>query len=215
MINLSIENLYFVLDKHIKLVESYTEIKHMAFLIKACRLKPYSYVFNKKTQKIELFKKWFDEYGNSLNLIKGRRIVITQNDTSLDTSKIICTDLYYGLSLNKIAKISKMAFCYYGKDEDFQQDCCMITFLGIDNYLRTYLYYNNEWKQVSSLMLGMNNLKLLIKYLDAKHFHKFSKKENTPIPCISGEAWLTFLPPSDDLLSLVKKECDYIIPILQ
>lgn len=210
----SIEILYSQLDKHIKLVEGYTEIKNLSFIIKACRLKPYDYIYDKKTSNIVLYKNWFDEFGNSLKIVKNNRIKIVLGDLSIKEG-ITNTDLYYGLSLSKIIKISKLAYCCYGKDEDLQHDCCIITLLGLDNYFRSYLYLHDEWQQVSTLMIGLNNLKLLAKNLDIRHFQKLSKKENAPIPCISAETWLSFMPPSDELFALVEKECDYLIPILK
>lgn len=214
MTNLSIEEIYSKLDKQIKLAEGYAEIKNLSFIIKSCRLKPYDYVYGEKSRNIVLYKKWIDEFGNSLNLIKSNKIKVVMGDRSISKDSIT-TDLYYGLSLNKIAKISKLIYCCYGKDEDTQQDCCIISFLGVDNYFRSYLYLYGEWKQVSTLMIGINNLKLLVNSLDIKHFQKFSKKENTPIPCISPGTWLSFMPPSDELFTLVEKECDYLIPILK
>jgi len=51
MKNPSLDSVYNSLNKHILLAESYTEIKKLAFIIKACRLKPYDY-FNSQFHEI-------------------------------------------------------------------------------------------------------------------------------------------------------------------
>lgn len=208
----SIERLHAKLDKQIRLLESYTEIKGLEFIIKACRLKPYSYIFEERDDKISLQRWWFDEFGNSLEFIK-KKAVLTFNDLRLNRNKIICTDLYYGLSLDKVAKMSKLVYLVAGKDEDLYQDCFIITFLGIDNHLRTYLYWYGDWQKVSPLIIGMRDLKKLSDNLDIKYFHKI--KNNSGIPCISSQAWISYLPPSQEFLDVIKNQCEILLPILK
>jgi hypothetical protein len=202
----SLDKLYHQIGGCLLLAQQYTEISELLFIIKACRLKPHSYLFDKRLNKLILYRQWVDEFGNSLEITKRKKIKITYNDLSLDRDKIICTDLYYGLSLDKVAKISKLAYVCTGKDEDLYQDCIMIAFLGIDNYLRNYMYMYDEWKQVSPLLLGMKNLQLIGKNADIRYFREFSKKENSPIPCISGRQWLTFMPASQEFAELMKNQ---------
>jgi len=199
----SLDTLYYQLNKHMLLAQSYTEINELFFIIKSCRLKPYSYVFEDRSPKLILHRWWFDEFGNSFKITTNKRIKIIYNDLALDKDSIICTDLYYGFSIEKVAKISKLGYFCWGKDEDFQKDCMMVAFLGIDNYLRTYLYTCGEWQQVSPLLLGLKNLKLIGKNKDIKYFQKLPIKENVPIPCNSAEAWLSFLPPHQDFRSKI------------
>jgi hypothetical protein len=205
----SLDNIYAKLDKHILLAQSYTEIGELFFIIKACRLKPSVYVFEDKNEKLILHRNWFDEYGNSFTII-NKTIKIVYNDLLLDRDKITCTDLYAGLSLNKILKVSKMAYLCAGKDEDLSQECCLLTLLGIDNYLRTYLYMYGSWRQVSPLVIGLENLQIIGKHKDIEYFRQFSKKENMPIPCHTAEQWLTCLPPSSGLVSLVGQRYETI-----
>src|SRR5271166_4318481 len=135
----SLERLHAKLSRQIKLVESYTELAGMEFIIKACRLKPYDYVFKGRDSKLILHRWWFDEFGNSLMIDK--KVKIIYNDLLLDRKLIISTDLYYGLSLDRVAKMSKLVHLVGGKDEDLYQDCYLLTFLGIDDHLRSYLYW--------------------------------------------------------------------------
>lgn len=206
----SIESLYASLDKQIRLAQSYTEIAKLAFIIKACRLKPSEYMRD-RSENIILYRHWVDEFGNSLD-IKKKKLVITIGDLS-NKDPLVCTDMYYGLSIAKISKMSKLIFLSAGKDEDRQEDCCLITFLGVDDYLRSYLYLYDEWQQVSPLMLGVSNLMSIAKNSDIKYFTKLIKKENCVVPCLSAQTWLSFMPASSEFIDLVRQECNYILPI--
>lgn len=202
----SLERIHADLYKQIRLVQSYTEMEGMEFIIKACRLKPHDYVFEKRDERIILHKWWFDEFGNSLVIGKKRKVRIILNDLKLDRKRIVGTDLYYGLSLDKVAKMSKLCHLVAGKDEDLYEECYLLSFLGIDEHLRSYLYWYGEWQQVSPLIMGMKSLKLLADHKDVKYFHQIGKKENSAIPCISGETWLSYLPPSATFLSTIGKQ---------
>lgn len=211
----SIEWLHAKIDKHIKLAVGFTEVPELEFIIKACRLKPYDYIFNERTDKVILYKWWFDEFGNSLIINKYKRLEIIPNDLRLDRKKIVSTDLYYGLSLDKITKMSKLVHLVHGKDEDLYEDCCILTFLGIDEHLRSYLYWYGEWQQVSPLVVGLTGLKTIANHLDVKHYHQLGKKENSAIPCISAEAWLSYLPASTAFISDLNKQSEMLSAIIK
>lgn len=210
----NIDRLYVDIRKHILLAQSYTEINELAFIIKSCRLKPYTYIFESKNNKLILHRWWFDEFGNSFKIVKNKRIKIIYNDLSLQKNKIICTDLYHGLSLDKISKTSKFMYLLSGKDDDCNENCFFITFLGIDNYLRSYMYLYGEWQHVSPLLLGMKHLKNIAKHLDIKHFHKLTNKENSSLPCVRVDEWITFMPACEDFLQELKKSYDLIFSFL-
>jgi len=209
----SLEFFYGKINKLIELAQSYTENKHLGFIIRACRLKPYDYVFQEHSERMVLHRWWFDEYGNSLNIIKNKRIKLTYGDLRIDRSKLVSTDLYYGLSLDRVAKMSKLAYLCAGKDEDLYQDCYLLTFLGVDNYFRTYLYWYGEWQQVSPLVMGIKHIKLLADNADIKRFRQLTKSENLPIPCVSGQTYLSFLPPSKEFLAVISKQYEELLPI--
>jgi hypothetical protein len=211
----SIEWLHAKLDKRIRLASSYTDMPELEFIIKACRLKPYDYIFEEKNNNITLHKWWFDEFGNSLDIIKSKKIRIVYNDLRLDKKSVICTDLYAGLSLDRVAKMSRLVYAIVGKDEDEYQDCCLLTFLGLDEHLRTYLYWQGDWQQVSPLLLGMKDLKNLANRLDVKHYQMTENKEITAIPCISSQTWLSYLPPSPAFLSELNKQSEMLAGILK
>lgn len=210
----SIERLYAQLNKHILLAQSYTEINELYFIIKACRLKPHSFVFEDRNIKLILHKWWIDEFGNSLRIVKNKKIKITYNDLSLDKNKIVCTDLYYGLSIDKIAKMSKLMFLSVMKEEETQLTEFCVALLGIDNYLRVYSNIDDQWIQMSPLYLGINNLKYITRNIDLKYFIELSKKESAPLPCASARQWLSFMPPNRDFLQLMAKEYDKTLSFL-
>lgn len=212
---ISLDTLFMKLRRQILLAESYSEIKNLAFIIKSCRLKPYSYFFEAKSSKLILYKWWFDEYGNSLRILKKQRLKITYNDLALNKDKISSTDLYYGLPLDKISRMSKLVFICAGRDEDMLEDCFFISYLGIDNYLRTYLYMFGELTQVSSLLLGIANLKAIAKNVDIKYFQELKKKENIVLPCQDARVWLSYNPPSEEFLKIIEKQHEAVFLLTQ
>ena len=206
----NIESLYASLDKSIKLAESYSEIDNLSFIIKACRLKPIDYIKN-KSNNIILYRQWADEFGNTFNITKHKKIKIITGDLA---APHICTDIYYGLSILKISKMSKLLFIYAGKDDDNYDNCYLITFLGIDNFLRSYLYIYDEWRQISPLAIGITNLKNIVKKSDIKYYIKLKNKEKSILPCLTGQAWLTSLPASKEFTDIIRKEYPHILPLL-
>jgi hypothetical protein len=209
----SLERLYAQLDKHILLAQSYTEVDELRFIIKACRLKPYSFLED-RVPKLVLHRHWIDEFGNSLNIIKNKRIRITHNDLSLDREKIVCTDLYAGLSLEKVAKMSKLVFLCAMKEEETFTTQFLVACLGLDNYLRAHICIDGEWSQVSPLYIGMRNLKIIARNLDIKYFREFGSKENAPLPCVTAREWISFMPPSSEFLQILGKEYDQSLSFL-
>ena len=207
----SLDFLYGKINQSIILAQSYTEIPELSFIIQSCRLKPYSYVFEKKHHRTVLYRWWFDEYGNSLRLVE-KNLQITYGDLALQRDKIISTDLYYGLTLDKINKISQLVYLCVGKDEDQYQDCGLVSFLGLDKYWRTYLYWYGEWQHVSPLLIGLDHLKW--SYHNQTILHPINDK-NIPLPCLTGESWLCCLPASQQFLDMIKKHYEWLLPTLQ
>jgi len=208
----SLDNLYARIDRQILLTESYTEIPGLSFIIRACRLKPYSYFYDEKLDKIVLYRKWFDEFGNSIELVK-KKIEIRYGDLSLRNKHVPCTDLYYGLSIDRIAKMSKLVYVFAGKESPLQ-DCYLLAFLGLDNYLRAYMYLYGEWQRISPLQLGMKNLRILAKNRGTKYFQRLEKADNNVLPCHAGQTWLSFMPTSFNFRVIVNKEHEKLVPIL-
>lgn len=203
----NLDRFYLNINKTILLFQSYLEMPEIGFIIKSCRLKPYSFFFENNKNKLSLQSKWFDEYGNSLTILKKKKVKIICGDLQIDKSKILCcTDMYSGLTINNVAKISKTILVNYGYDDEFYQDCFLISFLGIDNYLRTYLYMFGELKQISSLLIGLRNLKS-IHINSVNDFREFKIKENNVLPCQEYKTWLSSLPMSEEFSNILEKQC--------
>lgn len=186
------EEYFEKIKPEINLVSSYLEDSDIKDLFIKCRLKPYKYNYS-LNRKLILRRHWVDEFNNSL-IIDDKKIKIIENDLSLSEKDIKYTDLYYGLSINKILKISNLLYLSMGKDEDFNQDCCVLTFLGIDNYLRTFTFYNGKLERKSPLCLGFKNLKKIIDNIDIKIYSKLIKKETIIYPCSQWDEWVISLP---------------------
>lgn len=200
----SIERIYNQINKTILLAESYTEIKNLSKIIKACRLKPYSFLFKKNFNKYHVQKHWVDEFSNSFKIDKNKKIKIIFNDLTIK-KPIICTDLYYGLNIEKIIKISKLFFIRIGLDYDSNIHI-LISLIGIDDYIRTYLYEDDgNWKQISSLFLGFNKLQKIFNHLDIKYFLNIKNKENFPVPCYKYDEWISFMPVHGELIKDIDK----------
>jgi hypothetical protein len=185
--------------------QGYTELEFLSKIIQACRLKPLPLLIGDK-YKLQLYREWIDEFKNSLHLLKKKRTEIVYND--LEIPHVISSDLYYGLDLIKIAKISKITYLIIGHDEDLGQPYIIITFLGIDGYLRSYLNMYGEWHIISPLFLGIVRLQEIFRKLDIKYFHKLNYKKNNMIPCQGVGEWITCLPAPEELLIELKKKYD-------
>jgi len=175
-----------------------------------CRLKPFGDL------SLSLEKKWFDEHGNTLNIVKNKRLKIIEGDTLIDKSSLICTDLYDGLSIQKIAKVSKLVYILVGKDEDFQEDHIIIAFLGIDNYLRVFYIYDGQLATCSPLNLGMKVLKSIVEDRDIKYYLELNNKDSVLFPCASQKSWLSFWPLPDRFARTISKEselCSHLLNI--
>jgi len=205
----TLENIYNKINRNILLTESYTEYKNLDFIIRMCRLKPYSF-----NSKLSLERKWIDEYGNSLNIVKNKKIKIIEGDLDIQ-EKIISTDLYAGLSLVKLSKMSKLLYLLIGKDEDFQEEHLIIAFLGIDNYLRVRYIYNGEIGVCSPLNLGMRALKSIAENKDIKYFTELNNKNFVLFPCLAQKCWLSFWPASPKFLETINKESELFTHLLE
>lgn len=203
----SLDHLYSDITKHILLAQAYTEIQELPFLIKSCRLKPFSYIFERKSASPILYDWWFDEFGNSLRII-NKKLEITTDDLLLKNKKIVCTDLYYGLSITKIAKISKVLYIHQ------EQENISISFIGIDNFIRSFHFMDGTWEPHPPLHLGVKKIKLIFKNLDTKNFKDLLNKEKSVEPGIENGEWLSFLPANKYFIKLLENRYDNLFSFL-
>jgi hypothetical protein len=212
MRNYSLESFYFKIRKDILLIESYSEIPELSKIIKACRLVPQ----DKVQRKITIYRDWIDEFGNKLSIDKNKKPIISLNDLSIDRSKLPTSDLYYGLDLDRQLKISKLLYICYGQDDDDFTKMYCVTYLGLDNYLRSFINFGDgEWIRVSPLILGMKHLSNIFTNLDVRYFIEFPNKEKLPFPCLSGRAWLSCIPVPMDLERYADKEHEALYSVIK
>jgi hypothetical protein len=197
----NIEELYLRLNRHLTLAVGYTEIEALPFIIQACRLKPYQLVHKTINGRLMLHKQWIDEYGNSLYLDGTNRLEIVLNDLSIDRSRLRITDLYHGLPIEKVSRISKMAVLLLGRQEDY----CLLSLLGIDDYLRTFVWWRGEWKKYSPLYLGVALLQSLGENLDWSGYREAEGKVLALHRSRRGKTWLTQWPPNKEFVSVLKE----------
>lgn len=205
MKNLNLKTFYDKIVRNLKVVLGYTEIKDLDLILRACRLKPYDYFYNKLKNKVVLHRAWFDEFGNSLHINQSKNIQIVYGDIKFLNQEINCTDLYYGLTMNKVVKISKLVNIIKGKYEKY--DIYYLTFLGIDNYFRTFLVYNGRVMKTSSLIIGFDNIKTLWYSSNIRYFMNSKlKRNNIPSPCLRAESWTSYIPVHRDFHQIIDDE---------
>lgn len=210
----SLDKFYAHIDSHIELVSSYTENSAYRFVITSCRLKPYTFIFDKFRSRLVLHRHWIDEFGNSLLIGTDKRAKITTNDLTIDRDKLISTDLFAGLPIDKVAKISKTLFFIAGKDEDNYKDCFIFAFLGLDGYLRCFYYAYEKWGSLPPLLLGLEVLETLASNQVIRDIKEVKLKKNTIFPCIKRTAVISSWPPSKNFVSILEAQNSALTSIL-
>jgi hypothetical protein len=190
---INLEHFYVEIKKLILTAKGYTELDHLPFLIKMCRLKPFALLFGDKSRRIALHRHWIDEFGNSVLISKKKKLEIHLNDLRIDRNNLSSSDLYGNLSLHKLASMSKLAFLLIG------DEYCLISFLGIDDYLRTSIFIDGTWNVCSPLYLGLRVLRAMAT-AEVETFKEWKVKETILYPCGSDRAFLTSLPMPEALM---------------
>lgn len=210
----SLDKFYLHIGTHIDLVSSYTENEAYRFIITSCRLKPYSFIFDKFRSRLVLHRHWIDEYGNSFLIGKDKKAKVVANDLTIEQDKLICTDLFGALPIHKIAKISKTLFFIAGKDEDNYEDCFIFAFLGLDGYLRCFYYAYEKWSALSPLLLDLEVLEIFSRNQVIRDFKEVKLKKNVVFPCLKREAVITSWPPSKNFISILEAQNSALLSIL-
>ena len=200
--------LAFKLQKQAKLCSVVFKDPYLETIINFCRLKPPDPKSHlKKTTFPDV---WVDEFGNSLKLTKKEK-QIKLNDLSLDRSKIINTDIYCKLPIEKISKISRMLFAFIGKEEDFHSKHLILGFIGIDNVLRVFCFIYNEVFLIPPLSLGYRVLRLIAKNFNCEDIKHFKNNKDILYPCSRKICFLAPLPIGTELRYLLENNDIYLI----
>lgn len=212
MKNVSIDKFYAKQIKHLLLITGFTEIKDLEVIIKICRLKPEVYLNNEPMPLIP-HKWWIDEFHNSLKFVNKKPVII-YNDLNINR-EVVTTDIYYGLPIEKIVKFSKLMYIYFGQDEDLNDTCGIITFWGIDGYLRSFMYMYGEWIRVSPLLLGFKHLQNLVKNKNTQLFKNCLIKEKPAVPCSGLSRWLSCMPVDHTLVDGLNRKYNGLFSFLK
>lgn len=182
-------------------MESFTQKKGFAYLLRSLRLRPYDVIANGGKFNINLYNLWFDDQGNSITF-KSKRIYINHYDLNIDKKYTINTDLYSHLPLSKIIKISKYIYILHGTDHDLDNDTIIITCLGIDDYFRSFVLYNGEIHKVPTLYLGLD---LLLRYVNNTDIEYMKDLKVTEVKLFKNPKCFMFKnPPNKDVLLKIK-----------
>lgn len=167
----SLDHYYIAIQKILDLVVAFTEDREIGKIIQMCRMKPYPAlpIFN---LRMRLKKCWVDEYGNTLRLHKKiKEFSITLDDREIDRRKLICTDLYSGLPIHKIYNMSRMMVLISGvEDSKDREPFRLLTFLGLDDYLRCFALIDGRWEDYPPMFLGLSLLRKIAKLSSFKPF---------------------------------------------
>ena len=171
MKNIDIETFYDKIRLSLVDAKVHAKIDNMPAIIRACRLKP-DEVFRKGFAfKRMLYKKWYDEFCNSIHIDNGVKLTIGD----LAAHKC-CTDLFYGNSIKTIAKNSKSALFATGTDVA-GNGFYLISFYGIDEYIRTFILDKYTWVRASPLMMGIKTLEIFLANVDKVRIKELDKNE--------------------------------------
>jgi len=219
--NLVIERFHIQLEAYINLAAKFVEKPEVAFMIRSCRMKPKAMMTSgrkiaEELKTLTLQKEWFDEWGNSVaiqkNSLPANRVGFNFEDLTIERDDLSSSDIYFGLSLENVKKVSRVVMVSVGIDEDFLEPCCLLSFLGLDGFLRSHLLFCGEWNQVSPLYMGEQGFRVLFKTLqkiDDGEGVVFKiqqgKEKSLPTPCFRADQWISCLPVSKEFLETLKK----------
>ena len=200
----NLDSFYAMSNTSIKLAEAYTGYRELAFLIKMCRLKPQPWLSGIRGKKTTLHRWWVDEHGNSLKIMRDKQIKIVLQDQGIK-EKLISTDLYGCLPIDKVAKMSKLLYLLVGKDHQ-QKDHAIIAFLGIDDFLRVFTLIDEEWQSIAPLQLGLHILRIFSRSRNTKRNYKRLRTQQTVIwPCVQQESWFSLWGQKITLMPIIKQ----------
>lgn len=213
MTSINIERFYDTFEKHVILTSAYTDKKHLGSILMMCRMKPYDIIFGSFTKKVILYRRWIDEYGNSLKIQKDKKVMVRLNDLTIDKSKITQTDLYGQVSMEQTARISKLVYFLNGRDEDQHGQHTVLSFLGIDNFLRTFVFIFGEWRRYPSIFLGMQALTDIATNSDVKYYKELKGKKAIIYPCDVQKSWISYWP-CKDFVSILRDQNESVLSLL-
>lgn len=201
MKNIDIEKFYRKIKGHLKLLTAYTDNPTLPKIIRSCRLKPHSIFEDGFEFTTKLENHWVDEFGNSLYLTSSS-MQLKLGDLSVNKNARNCTDLFYGNSINVTGKNSKFALIAAGTELLSDNDFYLVSFYGIDEYIRAFIFTPPVWTRVSPLMMGTNTLEKFFSSINNKWVQEVDKKDlDFVIPFNMKKCITTSWPTKQDIMS--------------
>lgn len=116
--------------------------------------------------KYKFVPNWSDHFGYTVSFEnkKDPKILFTRIDKNLNT------DLYSGLNLNQILKITDKICIVKGNDSVLNKNITIYVCLCVDNKIRSFIDYNDKIEKISPLIIGYKNLYEFIKNKNTIHW---------------------------------------------
>jgi len=174
-------------DQIAKVTASFLQDKAIYDMIMFCDITP----TKAKPKVLNPVISWTDSFGCSISFNK-------KTITYSNLEKPINQDMYSGLSLEKILKITDKICIVKGIDEDYLKPFIYYNCLCVDNKIRSYLIYNDNLYKTSPLYLGYDNLYEFVRNKNIIHW--YSKDSDIFIPCINQKIYYSSYPLPEAVL---------------
>lgn len=185
--NVSFEQCIIKWAPIIKLSSNFADCKYLETLIRWGRCWPYGFINNEKnfhdSKYIE--KMWLDEYGNLIKINDGNIQILL--DHALCAGKI--TPLYCARAYahdEHLITLSKRVLIA----ENLNPKWRFKFFLRKDGFANARLFINNQWENISPLIMGQSMIKWLVEFQDQPGMHVMPDFIRFQVPCAELSAWL-------------------------
>jgi hypothetical protein len=209
-----IDRLHINIHSSIELAAALMKMPCIADIIRLCQMTPKNLIDKNHSNELyynsdvkttsHYYSHWVDPFGHVMKLNKSHGwFEIQPYIIGARSENIYNRDMYAGLSIAKIAKISKFIDILFGKDIDLEEDYIVLTFLGIDDKLRTYVYIYGEWESYPSLLIGSKALRDISENKAMSEFKEIRAARRIIYECSSQKRWLSALPLPKELSIMI------------
>lgn len=212
-----IDSFYLKYSGYLDVVAGFVEDRRLPFIIRACRLRPYSSLRKSLSKTTAFVDLWVDEYGNSIRILESKKYKTVLNDLSIARKKLECTDLYANVNIKDLVKISRLLYIGCWEDDTYDntnKDVYFLSFLGHDNYLRTRVFIDGNWAICSALYLGIGILKKIADNLETVGFEIIEDLKAIPRVALNRSSdrnqFITIWPPPAKLTEMFKDKHPFI-----
>ena len=152
-------DMYNKLEKCVQLFSIKNNCPDFSKIVYSCKLLPSNIKKQIIPKNATMYNEWYDEYNSSIYYCS--KLKVKQNNITVPTHS---SDLYRNLPIEKMAKLSVAFYLCITQEEELKNEFFIVSLLGLDNHIRSYMYYDNSWINISTLSIGVNNIISLINY---------------------------------------------------